>query len=310
MRDYLSEMLYALTSAYTRKDYENRQRGSPAETNIGKLFSVFAWGLDSVQEQAELVRMWDDIDNAKGKVLDRYGANWGVKRMTPNDSIYRLAIKVKVMAQLSGGDINTVLNAASALLDVDLPELLLEEIFPAKIGLYVDWELLTDERKELVEPIAYAIKRILAAGVGFRVYVRTYRTYRQSIRIGHLGYIGTELSVIPIGQDRRNVETINVRYGGFSEKGLTGPLIGADRTAILMVKNAHITSLGSEFEDFEPVGKDRTADVSVDVAYGAFYEPGVTSYAPDAKRLSVRQQGSVGGAMYHTHIKAKRVKEE
>ena len=34
---FLSKMLYALTSAYSRKDYDNVQLGLPLETNIGKL---------------------------------------------------------------------------------------------------------------------------------------------------------------------------------------------------------------------------------------------------------------------------------
>ena len=68
MRNYLSEMLYALTSAYSRKDYNNRQMELPIETNIGKLFSILAWGLDTVQEQTEMVKLWDDIDNARGSV--------------------------------------------------------------------------------------------------------------------------------------------------------------------------------------------------------------------------------------------------
>ena len=73
MKNYLSEMLYALTSAYSRKDYDNHQQGRPLETNIGKLFSLFAWGLDIVQENAELVKQWDDLEAARGAVLDRYG---------------------------------------------------------------------------------------------------------------------------------------------------------------------------------------------------------------------------------------------
>ena len=92
MRDYLSEMLYALTSAYTRKDYDNRRRSLPVGTNIGKLFSVFAWGLDSVHEQADLIKLWDDLDYARGSVLDRYGANFGVKRFGATDAFYRLTI--------------------------------------------------------------------------------------------------------------------------------------------------------------------------------------------------------------------------
>ena len=73
MRNYLSEMLYALTSAYTRKDYNNRRRDLPIETNIGKLFAILAWGLDSVEEQTELIKLWEDIDYAEGAVLDRSG---------------------------------------------------------------------------------------------------------------------------------------------------------------------------------------------------------------------------------------------
>ena len=40
MKNYLADMLYALTSAYTRKDYDNQQQGLPVQTNIGKLLMV------------------------------------------------------------------------------------------------------------------------------------------------------------------------------------------------------------------------------------------------------------------------------
>lgn len=143
MRNYLSEMLYALTSAYTRKDYNNRRRDLPIETNIGKLFAILAWGLDSVEKQTELIKLWEDIDYAEGAVLDRYGANFGVARISPDDRFYRMAIKVKLMAQLSGGDINTVIEAASALLEVDVSEVMLDEVYPAKIELFVDQKLLS-----------------------------------------------------------------------------------------------------------------------------------------------------------------------
>ena len=76
--------------------------------------------------------------------------------------------KVKIMAQLSGGDTDTVIRAAAMLLDVEQSDVLLEDVFPAKIALYVDMALLSPDREELIEPIAYAIKRILVAGVGIR----------------------------------------------------------------------------------------------------------------------------------------------
>lgn len=138
-------------------------------------------GWDSVEEQAELIKLWEDIDYAEGAVLDRYGANFGVARISPDDRFYRMAIKVKLMAQLSGGDINTVIEAASALLEVDISEVMLDEVYPAKIELYVDQNLLAPERIEMLDLIASAIKRILAAGVGLRLYLRTHQEYRSEL---------------------------------------------------------------------------------------------------------------------------------
>lgn len=220
MRNYLSEMLYALTSAYTRKDYNNRRRDLPIETNIGKLFAILAWGLDSVEKQTELIKLWEDIDYAEGAVLDRYGANFGVARISPDDRFYRMAIKVKLMAQLSGGDINTVIEAASALLEVDVSEVMLDEVYPAKIELFVDQKLLSPERIEMLDLIAEAIKRILAAGVGLRLYLRTHSTYRHEIVVRHCGYAATEQSAPAIykGQGRQNDPENALRrvsaYGG------------------------------------------------------------------------------------------------
>ena len=183
MRDFLTEMLYALTSAYSHKDYDNRRLGLPVETLIGKLFSVFAWGLDTVQEQAELIRLWDDIDHARGSVLDRYGANFGVKRFGADDRFYRLTIKVKLLAQLSGGDINTVLDAAASLLEIPVERIGLKELFPAKIGLDIQEADLSPETLEIIEDIMGLIKRILAAGVGLIPTLYSYREYRRGVAV-------------------------------------------------------------------------------------------------------------------------------
>ena len=216
MKNYLSEMLYALTSAYSRKDYDNHQQGRPLETNIGKLFSLFAWGLDIVQENAELVKQWDDLEAAKGAVLDRYGANWGVQRFSENDTLYRLAIRVKILSQLSGGDTDTVIRAAADLLGVENHDIEFEDVFPAKIALYVDWLLLTQERQDLIEPIAWAIKRIVAGGVGMRLYVRTYRTFRYDLSVYHGGAIGTFFHYDPHGVVRRSWRSCFGRLPGYT----------------------------------------------------------------------------------------------
>jgi len=279
VRKYLSEMLYALTSAYSRKDYDNHQQGLPVQTNIGKLFSIFAWGLDLVHENAELVKLWDDVNNAKGAVLDRYGANWGVKRFNENDTLYRLAIKVKVMSQLSGGDTDTVIKAAAELLGVEYTDIEFRDVFPAKIALYVDWLLLTKERQELIEPIAWSIKRIIATGVGMRLYMRTYRTYRYNLLVRHGGAIGTRFRYSPVGEDRENRWGMKVHHGGAVISGLASP----------------------------PASEDKAFQNALYMAHGGGLSAGIKAAQPDTRHGFTSRQTGAGGAFTRTYIKSKRM---
>lgn len=279
MKNYLSEMLYALTIAYSRKDYDNHQQGRPLETNIGKLFSLFAWGLDIVQENAELVKQWDDLEAAKGAVLDRYGANWGVQRFSENDALYRLAIRVKILSQLSGGDTDTVIRAAADLLGVENHDIEFEDVFPAKIALYVDWLLLTQERQDLIEPIAWAIKRIVAAGVGMRLYVRTYRTYRFDLPASHGGAIGTFYKYHPIGRDRGVIWDVPVVHAAVQEPSLSASL----------------------------VSEDKTFHRPVPVAHSGLLPPTLTGALPDTRTAAVGRRSGRGGVYMHSHIKSKRI---
>ena len=113
---YLEKMLDILTDPYTHRDLQNVRKNRKLETNIGKLFSLLADGFEVIHKNAELVRLWDDLENAEGAVLDRYGANFGVQRGAASDALYRILIRVKMLAQLSGGDGDTVIRAAGELL--------------------------------------------------------------------------------------------------------------------------------------------------------------------------------------------------
>ncbi|MFR5909043.1 MAG: hypothetical protein ACLUFT_12135 [Gemmiger formicilis] len=85
------------------------------------------------------------------------------------------------------------------LLDVEQSDVLLEDVFPAKIALYVDTSLLSPDREELIEPIAYAIKRILVAGVGSLYSVPTAPHDLTLLRCGR-----TRTPAVPVGQDRKH----------------------------------------------------------------------------------------------------------
>ena len=166
---YLSQMLEYLTGAYNRSDIRNDKHSLPMETNIGKLFGTFAWGLELIHEHSDRMLLWDDIDNAQGAVLDRYGANFGVSRGGANDAFYRLLIKIKMISMLSGGDIDTIIKAAANLFNVQASDIEVRELFPAKIWLYVDEDILDAERLEASDLIAELMKRI---------FLRTYHNAR------------------------------------------------------------------------------------------------------------------------------------
>lgn len=203
MKELLTKMLDKLTGAYSKDP----------DSHIGRLFQIFASILSGVEDALHTIALWRDLYQARGHTLDRIGANFGVARGSANDTLYRVMIQVKVIAQLSGGDVDTVIQAAGELLGVDSTDILLEEVYPAKISLCVDMDRLPGERAALIDQIAAAIKRILAAGVGFRLYLRTYRTYRSSVVICRAGLIRTAGRLAPpvLRQTRTAVQA---RAGG------------------------------------------------------------------------------------------------
>ena len=178
--EHLIKMLDMLTSGYTRKDLQRAKEELPPITNIGKLFSLFAYHLDLIKEHVERIRLWDNLDDAQGKVLDRYGANFGVAREGTSDAFYRLLIKVKMIAQLSGGDIDTVINAVASLYEIDPTKIQFAEIFPAKIMVTVRASDLGPEQLEAIDIVSRLIKRIIAAGVGFYTTLETIITYKDA----------------------------------------------------------------------------------------------------------------------------------
>ena len=329
MNSYLKKMLYALTSAYShRKDYDNLQSDKPVETNIGKLFSIFAWGLDKVQEQADLIKLWDNLDYAEGKVLDRYGANFGVKRGGASDLLYRLFIKVKMIAQLSSGDEDTVIKAAAEFLGVEYSDIYSEDVYPAKKRIYVDLSLLSDERRELIEQIGYAIKRTIAAGVGFRLYLRTYRTYKMPLPIsrGVFSYvvdIGTDAGArrtktlpvdmlragrvwslsrgdIPPNVPRNYEQPFEVAHGGFFERGIEGYYPDTQDVIQSSLDIARGANIERQFETYMPDAK-KTFDLDAGVKRGGFLERKVGSYYPDAQNISQNQINVSKGAHIEHH---------
>lgn len=174
MRALLLRMLSCLTGAYTKDP----------DSNIGRLFRLFAEALWGVEDTLHLIDAWRDVNQAKGLTLDRIGLNFGVERDNASDAFYRLMIKVKVTGLLSGGDVDTVITAASVLFDTPIEAVEAVELFPAKLRVILDEEYIAQEYLEHKDSSARIVKRLMAAGVGKDVVFR--RTRRETVPI----YIG------------------------------------------------------------------------------------------------------------------------
>ena len=205
---YLHTMLDMLTGAYNRDDVRNAYSSLPLETNIGRLFNTLAWGLELVHDQSDKILLWDDLDNAQGAVLDRYGENFGVARDGAPDAFYRLLNKVKMKSLSSGGDIETVINAAATLFDIEPEQVDLDEVFPAKVWIYVDEADLEAEKIDTAELIAGVMKRIVAAGVGMRLFLRTYLRNEATLYLNTGAAISSRMTIRPPVINRRASSTI------------------------------------------------------------------------------------------------------
>lgn len=84
------------------------------ENNL-KLYYVLYGGFDEVFAALDEIRMSRDLDKAYGKTLDRIGANVGQFRLDEDDDLYRQLIKVRIIANLSLGNIPTINKVLSVL---------------------------------------------------------------------------------------------------------------------------------------------------------------------------------------------------
>lgn len=189
--NFAVKMLEMLTSSYNRTDIQNLQENQLPQTNIGKLFSLAGWGFDIIKDQAEKVRLWDDIDVMQGSALTRHGESFGVSRGEASDEILRIMIKVKTIAMLASGDLDTIILSAATLFGVSATDVKADEIYPAKVYLYIDEDKLDAEHKRVAEIIAGLMSRIKASGVGIRIFYQTYfggaeNLYIMSMRSNHI----------------------------------------------------------------------------------------------------------------------------
>lgn len=206
-------MLDKLTSAYNRTDLQEFRAGKKPKTNIGKLMYLSGWGFDILKDQMEKVRLWDDIDEASGSTLDRYGNNYGVLRGEAEDEVFRIMIKVKILAMLAAGNLDTLIYSAASLFGVEAEDVQFEEVFPAKVYLYIDEDKLDSSHKNVAETIAALMVRIKASGTGLRIFYRTYSGNQAKVYVGTAVDLAVLINVKPEPIEKETIKNIDLNTG-------------------------------------------------------------------------------------------------
>ena len=153
------------------KNLPDAYRKTPDSNNF-KILEVERIACNDLRETLHSINDILDINNARGKTLDLYGARVGQPRGLANDAKYLLMIKAKIMRNLSYGTYASVVNALGATFDCD-PSLIIiedgEEPFTARIvaiplGAIIQAGLTTTQ--------AYAIvKSLLPIGIKLTSFV-------------------------------------------------------------------------------------------------------------------------------------------
>lgn len=97
-----------------REAWERLPERFRKENNL-KLYYVLYGGFDEVFAALDEIRMSRDLDKAYGVTLDKIGANVGQFRLDEDDDLYRQLIKVRIIANLSLGNIPTINKVLSVL---------------------------------------------------------------------------------------------------------------------------------------------------------------------------------------------------
>lgn len=164
-----------------REAWERLPERFRKENNL-KLYYVLYGGFDEVYRAFDEIRASRDLDKAYGATLDKIGANVGQFRLDEDDDLYRQLIKVRIIANLSLGNIPTINKVLSVLT---------KDIY---LGLREAWDKTEyqNEPAKIVVNLSRSIenypieliKRIKSAGV--RVLTEVLKYYDSDLYVGGL----------------------------------------------------------------------------------------------------------------------------
>lgn len=141
------------------------------DSNLGKFLQIVADEIGLINEIVDEVEEVKKLENADGKTLDLHGGNVGQLRGQAHDELYRLLIRSKIQSNLSGGDVNAIIDYIVTLLRIDRDDIELVEpdweasdYESASFEIRVPLNVLT-EMMVTIDQFTTVISRLSAAGV-------------------------------------------------------------------------------------------------------------------------------------------------
>jgi hypothetical protein len=164
-----------------REAWERLPERFRKENNL-KLYYVLYGGFDEVFAAFDEIRASRDLDKAYGETLDKIGANVGQFRLDEDDDLYRQLIKVRIIANLSLGNIPTINKVLSVLTkDVYLG---LREAWDKKEYQNEPAKIVVNLSRSIENYPIELIERIKSAGV--RVLTEVLKYYDSDLYVGGL----------------------------------------------------------------------------------------------------------------------------
>lgn len=120
MNEVLNKFIERLTSNY----------GTKSTNNVHKLMQLTAEHIQENEDTLKKIAAWNDIDQAKGKVLDRIGSDLQQDRGLLPDETFRILIKSKMKRSLSSGSIDTLIDFLSFVLQIPAKSVEIRELWP------------------------------------------------------------------------------------------------------------------------------------------------------------------------------------
>lgn len=164
--DQGSEVAEAMNLARRLPDTYAKHRGS----RIFRLFRVVGAELAELRRALQTTERMRDIDQATGATLDGIGRNVRQPRGRLPDRAYRALIKAKIARHMSPGDVNSIKQVVSAMLDIPMTAVGVRQLWradppePAAVEISAPMDALA---KFELTPTQFAaiMQHVVAAGV-------------------------------------------------------------------------------------------------------------------------------------------------